>query len=123
MTFAADWICLQKDLRDADAAALAALPRLARLGETLTDFADTAALIDQLDLVITVDTSVAHLAGALGKRVWILLPFVADWRWLTDRTDSPWYPSARLFRQETAGDWGGVVAQVAAALASGQGRV
>ncbi|MBF0140382.1 MAG: tetratricopeptide repeat protein [Magnetococcales bacterium] len=71
----------------------------------LLDFADTAALVTHLDLVITVDTSVAHLAGALGRPVWVLLPFVADWRWMVGREDSPWYPSMRLFRQPTMGDW------------------
>jgi hypothetical protein len=82
----------------------------------LTDFADTASLIDNLDLVITVDTSVAHLAGAMAKPVWILLPFVPDWRWLLDRTDSPWYPTARLFRQPKLGDWQMPVGQVVEAL-------
>ena len=65
-----------------------------------------------MDLVITIDTSVAHLAGAMGKRVWILLPSNPDWRWLLDRNDSPWYPSARLFRQGQIGDWAGVIDQV-----------
>lgn len=80
------------------------------------DFADTAALIEQLDLVVAVDTAVAHLAGALGKPVWILLSHAADWRWLTDRMDSPWYPTMRLFRQPTASDWGSVVDGVALEL-------
>lgn len=84
----------------------------------LTDFADTAAVIMALDLVITVDTAVAHLAGTLGKPVWILIQFDADWRWLLNRTDSPWYPSARLFRQSSFGDWNGVITEVAAALRS-----
>lgn len=86
------------------------------VSDRLHDFADTAALIAQLDLVITVDTAVAHLAGALGKPVWILLSFAADWRWLTSRQDSPWYLTARLFRQAQRRDWAGVCQQVAIAL-------
>jgi tetratricopeptide (TPR) repeat protein len=82
----------------------------------LKDFADTAALIDNLDLVITVDTSVAHLAGALGKPVWVLLPYIPDWRWMLDRQDSPWYPTMRLFRQRRFGDWAEVIERVAEAL-------
>lgn len=82
----------------------------------IVDFADTAAIIANLDLVITVDTAVAHLAGALGKPVWVLLPFVPDWRWLLDRDDSPWYPTMHLFRQQHAGDWEGVLARVGDAL-------
>jgi ADP-heptose:LPS heptosyltransferase len=78
----------------------------------LEDFADTAAAMMQLDLVITVDTSVAHLAGALGRPVWVLLPLAPDWRWLLGRDDSPWYPTMRLFRQTSRGDWSGVLAQV-----------
>jgi len=74
-------------------------------GHELGDFSDTAALISQLDLVISVDTGVAHLAGALGKPVWILLTHAPDWRWLLDRDDSPWYPSARLFRQRETREW------------------
>jgi hypothetical protein len=73
--------------------------RLIDLSDRITDFADTAALIEQLDLVISVDTAVAHLAGALAKPVWLLLPYAPDWRWLLDRDDSPWYPTMRLFRQ------------------------
>lgn len=78
----------------------------------LHDFADTAALIEQLDLVVSVDTSIAHLAGALGKPVWILLCYDSCWRWLTQRSDSPWYPTARLYRQERPGDWDGLVEKV-----------
>lgn len=109
----AHWVSLQKDVPARDAETLAGLPLLR---VELGDFADTAALIDALDLVISVDTSVAHLAGALGKPVWILLPFSPDWRWLVGRDDSPWYPSARLFRQTTPGDWTGVVERVGEAL-------
>lgn len=82
----------------------------------LNDFADTAALIANLDLVISVDTAVAHLTGALGKPVWTLLPLIPDWRWLLKRDDSPWYPSMRLFRQSTAGEWSSVVTRMADAL-------
>ena len=82
------------------------------LSERFHDFADTAGAIEALDLVISVDTAVAHLAGALGKPVWLLLPFVPDWRWLLDRDDSPWYPTMRLFRQARRGDWNEVVARV-----------
>ena len=86
------------------------------LGNQIGDFSDTAAIIDMLDLVITVDTSVAHLAGAMGKPVWILLPFNADWRWLMGREDSPWYPTARLFRQDSNRNWSSVVQSVSAEL-------
>ncbi|MFE1602196.1 tetratricopeptide repeat protein [Methylobacterium sp. ID0610] len=86
------------------------------------DFADSAALILRLDLVITVDTSVAHLAGALGKPVWVLSRYDGCWRWLQDRDDSPWYPTMRLFRQTEPGGWAGVVARVAAALAEIAGQ-
>jgi Flp pilus assembly protein TadD len=85
---------------------------LTDLTALLTDYAETAALIQTLDLVVTVDTSVAHLAGALGKPVWILLPHAPDWRWLLNRSDSPWYSSARLFRQPAAGDWRSVLTQI-----------
>jgi tetratricopeptide (TPR) repeat protein len=85
--------------------------------QDLSDFADTAALVANLDLVITVDTAVAHLAGAMGKPVWLLLPFVPDWRWMRDREDSPWYPTMRLFRQKAIKRWDEVIARVAACLA------
>jgi len=78
------------------------------LGHDLKDFTDTAALIENLDLVISVDTAVAHLAGAMGKPVWMLLPFLPDWRWMLGRDDSPWYPTMRLFRQPDRGNWGAV---------------
>lgn len=100
-----EWVSLQKDVRDADREALAAIPGLFHAGERLTSFADTAALVDCMDLVISVDTSVAHLVGALGKPLWLLLPFRPDWRWMMNREDSPWYPSARLFRQDERRDW------------------
>ncbi len=92
-------------------------PHLTDLSPLLTDFAITAAVIQQLDLVITVDTAVAHLAGALGKPVWILLPFAPDWRWQLDRPDSPWYPTARLFRQTNRGEWPAVISAIVRELA------
>jgi ADP-heptose:LPS heptosyltransferase len=84
--------------------------------EELADFADTASLIEALDLVIVVDTAVAHLAGALGKPVWLLNRFAPDWRWMLGRDDSPWYPSLRQFRQAKPDDWKSVLEQVAAEL-------
>lgn len=91
---------------------------LSDLQPAITDMADTAALLRHLDLVITVDTSVAHLSGALGRPTWVLLPFVPDWRWLMGRNDSPWYPTARLFRQPRFGDWPSVLQQVRSELAA-----
>jgi tetratricopeptide (TPR) repeat protein len=90
--------------------------------QELKDFADTAALIANLDLVIAVDTAVAHLAGAMGKPVWTLLPYAADWRWMLERRDSPWYPTMRLFRQPYGGDWDSVIARVVEALRIGGTR-
>jgi len=110
------FVSLQHDLRDGDAERLRQRNDVLRLGERLTDFADTAAVISMLDLVISVDTSVAHLAGALGKAVWTLLPAVPDFRWMLDRADSPWYPTARLFRQPKSGDWESVLATVKSEL-------
>lgn len=106
------FISLQKELREADAQLLAADGRIVDLGRDFGDFQDTAAAVAAVDLVISVDTSVAHLAGALGKPVWVLLPFCPDWRWLLDRDDSPWYPTARLFRQPGIGDWESVMGRV-----------
>ena len=106
------YLSLQRHLSAEDAAWLQTRPDICPLGEELTDFADTAALCSQLDRVICVDTAVAHLCGALGVPVWILLPFAADWRWLRQREDSPWYATARLFRQSQPGDWHGVLVQI-----------
>ena len=104
------FISVQRDLRDTDREALGNAA-LTHLGDELADFADTTAVLALADLVITVDTSVAHLAGALGRPLWILLPFWPDWRWALDRA-SPWYPDARMFRQGPDGDWDPVIAQV-----------
>jgi tetratricopeptide (TPR) repeat protein len=111
-----DWVCLQPDVRESDRAWLAAHPEVVLNQSALTDFAETARIIAGLDWVVTVDTAVAHLAGALGKETWLLLPAGPDYRWLLERTDSPWYPTVRLFRQQQRGGWSGVVAKVSAAI-------
>jgi tetratricopeptide (TPR) repeat protein len=107
-----DYVCLQRDIRSEDRAILASRPDIRTFDDLINDFADTAALMNAVDLVISVDTSVAHLAGALGRPVWILLHYVPDFRWLLDRSDSPWYPSARLIRQPSWGDWDSVLNEV-----------
>jgi hypothetical protein len=111
------WYSLQVGERRAD---LNAAPpgTIEDLSPALDDFAETAAAISQLDLVVTVDTSVAHLAGAIGRPTWVMLPSAPDWRWLTGRPDSPWYPSVRLFRQPERGEWGSVINRIALALAA-----
>ena len=111
--------CLQKELDAGDRVWLAETGLAAIHDTAISDFGDTAALIDAMDLVVSIDTAVAHLAGALAKPVWIMLARNPDWRWLLDRDDSPWYPTARLFRQPSRGDWDGVVRAVVAALAFG----
>ena len=116
-----EWIVAQNVVRPSDAPALAESPEVRFLGHELADFADTAALVAQCDLVISADTSIAHLAGALGKPVWVLLPLGCDWRWLKDRSDSPWYPTARLFRQPRLGDWESVVDAARRALPAALG--
>jgi hypothetical protein len=110
-----DWTCLHPDLTQAERASLARLG-VRGVSDDLTDFAETAGLLACLDLVITVDTSVAHLAGALGRPVWVLLPAHADWRWMRHRSDSVWYGSARLFRQRHDTGWPGLVGAVIEAL-------
>jgi ADP-heptose:LPS heptosyltransferase len=115
----ASFISLQKDPRSADRAMLAERAELLDLTGHLIDFVETAALISCLDLVITVDTSVAHLSGALGCPTWILLPVRPDYRWLLDRDDSPWYPSVRLFRQDERRDYADVLERVRAELQAG----
>jgi tetratricopeptide (TPR) repeat protein len=109
-------VSLQMNVPDSDRDTLRSASNILDLSEEQESFADTAAVIGHLDLVISVDTAVAHLAGALGTPVWILLSAAADWRWLIGRNDSPWYPSAQLFRQGQPGDWSGVACQVRAAL-------
>jgi tetratricopeptide (TPR) repeat protein len=103
---------IQPGIGDADRRTMAEFPGLTDHGAALTDFAQTAALLASMDLVITVDTAVAHLAGALNVPAWVMLAHSADWRWMRDRDDSPWYPSVRLFRQQRRGDWHTVIGQI-----------
>jgi tetratricopeptide (TPR) repeat protein len=116
LSFNASYVSLQRDVRASDASVLRQRSDIIHFGDELKDFSDTGALISNMDLIISVDTSVAHLAGAMAKPVWILLPFIPDWRWLLDRDDSPWYPTVRLFRQDDTRTWDKVIARVHAAL-------
>ena len=111
-----DFVSLQKHPRPADAEALRERPEIVDHTADLSDFVETAALVSCLDLVISVDTSVAHLAAALGRPVWLLVPFVPDWRWLLGRDDSPWYPTLRIFRQSETREYGSVIERVRAEL-------
>jgi hypothetical protein len=111
-----EYVSLQKEIRDIDRATLESTGQVRFFGLELNDFADTAALCDLMDVVISVDTSVAHLSGALGKPTWMLLPFSPDWRWLLERHDSPWYESMTLYRQSSVGDWDSVFSRVATDL-------
>ncbi|MGO9199330.1 MAG: tetratricopeptide repeat protein [Limisphaerales bacterium] len=110
------WFSLQAGPRASDLAQTAWASRLTDLGARFANFDQTASAIAQIDLVISVDTAVAHLAGALGKPTWMLLPFAGEWRWMVRRSDSPWYPTLRLFRQNQPGDWPGLMDRVRAAL-------
>jgi tetratricopeptide (TPR) repeat protein len=111
-----EFVSLQNELGAAEVATLARHSNVIPLGGELRDFADTAAVVSLLDLVVSADTALVHLAGALGRPVWVLLPFSPDFRWLLDRQDSPWYPTARLFRQPRFGDWESVLARVRGGL-------
>jgi Tfp pilus assembly protein PilF len=111
-----DYVCLQKEFQSADRETLRSNPWISLYEDELHDFRDTAALCDCLDLIVTVDTSVAHLGGALGRPTWILLPFTPDWRWLRGRNDSPWYPTVKLYRQSAVGIWKDVFVRLAADL-------
>jgi hypothetical protein len=113
----ASFISIQRELRDNDAAQLAAEQRITHRGGELENFTDTAAVMALCDLVISADTAVAHLAGAMDRPLWVMIPFAPDWRWTLEGETSPWYPAARLFRQSGLGDWAGVMTRVAEALA------
>ena len=115
------FVLLQKPIPERDQARIGEFPSLWSGPDALTDFGETAALIANLDLVISVDSAVSHLTGAMGKPVWILLPWLADWRWLKATDRSPWYPTARLFRQASAGDWSVPIARIAADLQAHSG--
>ncbi len=110
--------CLQREMRPHDFPAFAMFPNITYFGPELRDFTDTAALIAQMDLVVAVDTAVAHLAGALAKPVWMMIACAPDWRWMLHRDGTPWYPTMRLFRQPRPGDWHSVIAYAAAELAA-----
>jgi len=112
------FVAIQKPMPEDDKPEIAARSNLLDLSQRLTSFAETAAIIHHLDLVISVDSAVAHLAGALGKPVWTLIYQPADWRWQVNRPDSPWYPTMRLFHQTTMGDWDRVISRVASELKS-----
>jgi hypothetical protein len=114
----AAFVSLQKPMPDADVETMKAFNGMTDLSNDLTDFGETAALIENLDLIITVDTSMGHLAGAMAKPVWILVPKAADWRWMLEREDSPWYPTARLFRQAKPGEWDPVLERLHHSLAA-----
>jgi len=111
-----DFVSLQKPFPDEDRPYAQTLPNFLDLSADLTDFAETGAVIKTLDILVAVDTAVVHLAGAIGAEAWVLVPEPADWRWLLDRTDSPWYPTLKLFRQRRAAEWAPVLAEVAQAL-------
>ncbi len=107
-----EYVCLQKEIRPSDRETLESHNNIACYGEELNDFADTAALCELMDVIISVDTSVAHLSGALGRQTWLMLPFIPDWRWLLERDDSPWYQSLKLYRQTAEADWSSVLHRV-----------
>ena len=110
-------LALQKGPKTGQAGAYYGRAPLINIGAEIEDYDDTMAILENLDLLVTVDTSVAHLAGAMGRPVWIMLPRAPDWRWLLERGDTPWYPTVRLFRQQTVRQWGDLAKVMAAELA------
>ena len=112
----ADIYLVQKSLESEDEDFLFNHSDIRFLGNEIESFDDTAAIIERMDLVISIDTSIAHLSGALGKKTWVLVSCAPDWRWMLDRDDSPWYPSIKLYRQQNFNDWGGVLQKIMADL-------
>lgn len=108
----ANLFLIQKDLRDSDKDFLSRHPEIKFLGDQISTFEDSASIVELMDLIITVDTSLIHLSGALGKTSKVLVTWNPEWRWLLDRQDSPWYPSVKIFRQPKAGDWKSVIQDV-----------
>jgi hypothetical protein len=113
-----EYVSLQQEIRADDKATLESTQQIRHYGEELKDFSDTAALCELMDLIISIDTGVAHLSAALGRQTWIMLPFLPDWRWLLDRNESPWYPTATLFRQSSPDSWGSTIDEVVRLLRS-----
>jgi ADP-heptose:LPS heptosyltransferase len=109
---------IQKEIRDADQVTLQTLGTIHPLGDLIKNFEDTAAIVENMDLIISIDTSLVHLAGALGKKALVLLSWCPDWRWLAEGTTNPWYPTATIVRQPTPGDWKSVMDQVSAVVVS-----
>jgi hypothetical protein len=116
------YVSLQTEVWVDDKSTLDSAVNIIHFGDELNDFTDTAALCELMDIIISVDTSVAHLSGALGKPTWMLLAFSPEWRWMLGRDDSPWYRSLRLFRQEKIGDWAGVLEKLKSGLIAAYGR-
>jgi hypothetical protein len=116
LSLPASFVSIQRDVRGEDLAPLAAANGVTQVGADLEDFCDTAAVMALCDLVITVDTATAHLGGAMGRPLWVLVPFAPDWRWTLNGETTPWYPTARLFRQTSPGDWASVIERVGAEL-------
>jgi len=110
-----EYISMQKEVRDEDRLILESSD-IRQFSAAINDFSDTAAICELMDLIISVDTSIVHLAGAMGKKCWVLLPYAPDWRWMIDTGQSPWYPSLRLYRQKTKGVWDEVLKQVSTDL-------
>ena len=118
LTRSANLFLIQKDVGAADRTFLTSCPAIRFTDDEIHSFKDSAAIVGPMDLIISVDTSLAHLADALGKPVYVLLPWIPEWRWLLDRDGSPWYPTAKVFRQPSQNDWGSAIHAASQAIAS-----